>query len=346
MAVDAGKTVEETRSLLAELFDASSSERVAFTLNCTDALNMAIKGVLRPGDHAITSLLEHNSIMRPLKRMEHEAKIELSQLPLSSDGYIDPSDIRQLLKPNTRLLALTHASNVLGTVQPIAEVGKICHEHDVLLLVDAAQTAGILPISLKRMHIDLLALPGHKALFGPPGTGALILGDRAEPKAFREGGTGVNSEHPVQPTELPVRLEAGTPNTLGIAGFKAGLKFIRQESLEAIASHEQKLTKHFINGLQGIKGIRVLGPAVHRERVATVSLSLAAHTPAQLSATLDREYNIAIRPGLHCAPYVHRHLGTIPGGTARFSFGYFNTIDEIDYCINALQRIAIGHFDL
>jgi len=320
MAVNAGNTVEETRGLLAAFFDADSPDRVAFALNCTDALNMAIKGVVVPGDHVIASSLEHNSIMRPLKRMEAEGTIQLTQLPISEEGCTDPEDVKRNIRPNTRLVALTHASNVLGTVQPIGDVGKICRDHGVLYLVDGAQTAGILPISMKRMHIDLLAVPGHKALLGPPGTGALISGKRAEPIAFREGGTGTNSEYPVQPTEMPTRLEAGTPNTLGIAGLKAGLEFISKRTLDAIALHEHGLVERFLHGLREIKRVRIYGSSDKNGRVATVSVSFIDKKPGLVARELDEKFNIAIRPGLHCAPYAHAAIGTLSQGTARFPF--------------------------
>jgi cysteine desulfurase / selenocysteine lyase len=340
MAIEAGRTVEETRQLLASFFDADESESVAFTYNCTDALNIGIKGCIRSGDHVITTSIEHNSIMRPLKQMEKIGIITLTQLPVSAEGYFDPDEVSKAMTSKTRLVALSHASNVLGTVQPIEEAGRICRERGALLLVDVAQTAGILPVSMKKFEIDLLAMPGHKALFGPPGTGALIVGKRAEIVAFREGGTGVNSEHPTHPPEMPTRLEAGTPNTIGIAALKAGLEFIIKETPQAIAAHEQALLKQFIEGIGDTPGIKLYGGKETDRRVATVSLGIDGATPADIAATLDSKFNIAIRPGLHCAPYIHRQLGTAPHGTVRVSMGYFNTKDDVDYCLTALRQLA------
>ncbi len=340
MAIEAGRTVEETRKLLSSFFDAEQSESVVFTYNCTDALNIGIKGCISPGDHVISTAIEHNSIMRPLRSMEKSGTITLTQLPVSMDGYLDPDDVRKAMTPRTRLVALSHASNVLGTVQPIKEAGRICREHGALLLVDVAQTAGILPVSMKNLEIDLLAMPGHKALFGPPGTGVLIVGKRAEISAFREGGTGVNSEHPTHPLEMPTRLEAGTPNTIGIAGLKAGLEFIIKETPEAIASHEQALLARFIDGVEDIPGIRLFGGNKTDRRVATASLNIEGASPLRIASALDSKFNIAVRPGLHCAPYVHRQLGTAPQGTVRVSMGYFNTADDVDFCLTALRQLA------
>ena len=340
MAIEAGRTVEDTRKLLASFFDADAPESVAFTYNCTDALNIGIKGCIRPGDHVIATAIEHNSIMRPLRNMEKTGMITLTQLPVSADGYLDPDDVRKAMTPRTRLVALSHASNVLGTVQPIREAGLICREHDALLLVDAAQTAGILPVSMRKLNIDLLAMPGHKALFGPPGTGALIVGKRAEIAAFREGGTGVNSELPTHPPEMPTRLEAGTPNTIGIAALKAGIEFIVKETPEAIAAHEQALLARFLDGVADIPSVRLYGGKKADRRVATASVNIDGATPSHIAAALDSGFNIAIRPGLHCAPYIHRNLGTSPHGTVRVSMGYFNTNDDVDSCLTALRQLA------
>jgi cysteine desulfurase / selenocysteine lyase len=340
MAIDADRTVEEARALLASFFGAEKPESVVFTYNCTDSLNIAIKGCVRPGDHVITTVIEHNSIMRPLRQMEKDGAITLSQLPVSEDGYLDPDDLQKAMTPQTRFVALSHASNVIGTVQPIKEAGLICRKHNALLLVDVAQTAGILPISMKDFNIDLLAMPGHKSLFGPPGTGVLIVGQRAEVSAFREGGTGVNSEHPTHPPEMPTRLEAGTPNTIGIAALKAGLEFIVKETPEAIAAHEQRLLSRFIEGIGDIPGIRIHGSRDITRRVATASISIEGTSPLQAAAALDDKFNIATRPGLHCAPYIHRQIGTAPLGTVRISMGYFNTNDDVDYCLTALKGLA------
>src|SRR6201997_1078712 len=238
MALAAERTLDDCRHLLNQFFHGEGPERFVFTLNCTDALNMAFKGVLAEGDHVITSDLEHNSVSRPLRKMELDGRISLTRVKADSGGTIDPDDIRQAITPRTRLIALTHASNVLGTIQPIAAVGKLAREHDLLYVVDAAQTAGVVPIDVRAMKIDLLAFPGHKSLLGPTGTGALYVGPRAPVRAWREGGTGGDSSSETQPREFPYFLEGGTPNVLGVAGLAAGVKYVQEQGLEKIHRHE------------------------------------------------------------------------------------------------------------
>jgi cysteine desulfurase / selenocysteine lyase len=340
MALAAERALDDARHLLNQFFHGEGPERFVFTLNCTDALNMAFKGVLSDGDHVITSDLEHNSVSRPLRALELAGRITLTRLRADAGGTLDPDAVRQAVTPRTRLVALTHASNVLGTVQPVAEFGSIARERDLLFLVDAAQTAGVVPIDVQALHIDLLAFPGHKSLLGPTGTGALYVGPRAKVRAWREGGTGGDSSSETQPREFPYFLEGGTPNVLGVAGLAAGVKYVVEQGLEKIHAHEVALTERLWRRLDEIGGYEVFG---HRDmglRVGTVSFHSAALPAAEIGGILDQAFEVAVRPGLHCAPYIHRALGTFPDGTVRVSPGPFNTNDDIDQLAQALREIV------
>jgi cysteine desulfurase / selenocysteine lyase len=339
MALAAEQALDDARHLLNQFFHGEGPERFVFTLNGTDALNMAIKGVLAEGDHVITTDLEHNSVSRPLRKLELDGRITLTRLRADGGGTVDPDDFRKAITPRTRLIALTHASNVLGTVQPVAEVGRLARERGLLFLVDAAQTAGVVPIDLRALPIDLLAFPGHKSLLGPTGTGALYVGPRATLRAWREGGTGGDSSSETQPTELPYFLEGGTPNVLGVAGLAAGIKHVQAEGLEKIRAHEVKLTERLWRRLDEMGGYEVLGHRDLTRRVGTLSFRSAALPAAELGGILDQAFDIAVRPGLHCAPYIHRSLGTAPEGTVRVSTGPFNTEQDIDRLAEALAEI-------
>src|SRR5438477_4232528 len=259
MALAAERALDDARHLLNQFFHGEGPERFVFTLNCTDALNMAFKGVLREGDHVVTTNLEHNSVSRPLRAMELAGRIGVTRVPADGGGTVDPEAIRRALTPMTRLTAVTHASNVLGTVQPVSEIGKIARAHDVLLVVDAAQTAGVVPIDVQAMHIDLLAFPGHKSLFGPTGTGALYVGPRARVGAWREGGTGGDSSSETQPRDYPYFLEGGTPNVLGVAGLAAGIRYVMERGLDQIHRHEVELVERLWKRLDEIGGYEVFG---------------------------------------------------------------------------------------
>jgi selenocysteine lyase/cysteine desulfurase len=265
----------------------------------------------------------------------------LTRIRADGGGTIDPDDARKAITPRTRLVALTHASNVLGTVQPVAEVGRLAREHDVTFLVDAAQTAGVLAIDVQAMHIDLLAFPGHKSLLGPTGTGALYVGPRARLRAWREGGTGGDSSSETQPRELPYYLEGGTPNVLGVAGLAAGVKYVLDQGLEAIHRHEVELVARLHQQLEALDGCRVFGHGQWSRRVGTVSFRCEALAAADLGAILDSAFDVAVRPGLHCAPYIHRSLGTFPEGTVRVSPGLFNTLEHIDQLAAALAEVLV-----
>jgi cysteine desulfurase family protein len=340
MALAAERALDDTRHLLNQFFHGEGPERFVFTLNCTDALNMAFKGVLADGDHVITSDLEHNSVSRPLRALELAGRITPTRLHADAGGTLDPDAVRRAITPRTRLVALTHASNVLGTVQPAAEFGRIAREHDLLFLVDAAQTAGVVPIDVQALHIDLLAFPGHKSLLGPTGTGALYVGPRAKVRAWREGGTGGDSSSETQPREFPYFLEGGTPNVLGVAGLAEGLKYVVEQGLEKIHAHEAALTERLWQRLEEIGGYEVFGHRDMARRVGTLSFRSEALPAAEIGGILDQAFEVAVRPGLHCAPYIHRSLGTFPDGTVRVSPGPFNTNDDIDQLAQALAEIA------
>ena len=345
MAMEAERMLDDTRHALNRFFKGEAPERWVFTLNCTDALNIAIKGTVKPGDHVITTDLEHNSISRPLRRLEKDGVIQLTRL-VSDAGYIDPEDVRKALRPNTKLVALTHASNVLGTVQPVAAIAAIVREADALFLVDAAQTAGIVPIDLSGLAIDLLAFPGHKALYGPTGTGSLYVGPRANPSPWREGGTGGDSKTEIQPSMLPYVLEGGTPNVLGVAGLNAGVAWVAERGVETNRLHEVSLLQRVVDWAEGSSdGWKVAGrwePATHVGALSLIGPDPDVFHPQDLAASLDSSFDIAIRPGLHCSPYMHRTLGTFPDGTIRLSPGPFNTIADIDAFIHALTEITAG----
>ena len=271
MALTSERVLEDTRHLLNQLFEGDGPERFIYTLNATDALNMAFKGVLEDGDHVITTDLEHNSVSRPLRALELAGRIKLTRIRANEAGVIDPEDVRQAINSKTHMIALTHASNVLGTVQPITEVGKIARERDLLFLVDAAQSAGVIPVSIRSMAIDLLAFPGHKSLLGPTGTGALYVGSRAKLKPWREGGTGGDSSSETQPTDYPFYLEGGTPNVLGIAGLAAGIQFVMERGLQAIEQHEVELTERLARRLKELSSYELFGVSPDVRRVGTLS---------------------------------------------------------------------------
>ncbi len=341
MALAAEHILDEGRHLLNQFFHGKEPERFVFTLNCTDALNMAFKGVLAEGDHVITSNLEHNSVSRPLRAMELAGRITLTRLTADGGGTLDPDDVRKAITNKTRLIALTHASNVLGTVQPLAEIGRIAREHDLLFLVDAAQTAGVLPLDIQEMNVDLLAAPGHKSLLGPTGTGFLYVGPRAKVSAWREGGTGGDSSSETQPREYPYFLEGGTPNVLGVAGLVEGIRYVQREGMDKIHRHEVELVERLWRKLDELKCYEVFGHRHHDRRVGTLSFRSESLPAAELGGILDQAFDIAVRPGLHCAPYIHKALHTAPEGTVRISPGPFNTAEEIDTLASALAEIAL-----
>jgi cysteine desulfurase/selenocysteine lyase len=340
MALAAEHALDDARHRLNQFFTGKGPERFIFTLNGTDALNIAFKGTLTAGDHVITTDLEHNSVSRPLRALELDGVITLTRIPADGSGTVDPDAVRQAVTPRTKLIALTHASNVLGTVQPVAEIGRVAREHDCLFLVDAAQTAGVLPIDVQALNIDLLACPGHKSLLGPTGTGVLYAGPRAKLRPWREGGTGGDSASETQPRELPYYLEGGTPNVLGVAGLVAGLQYVDGRGLADIHAHETALVERLWRRLDELPSFEVFGHRHHGRRVGTLSFRCEMLPAAELGGILDQSFDVAVRPGLHCAPYVHKALGTFPDGLVRVSPGPFSTEADIDRLAEALKEIT------
>jgi cysteine desulfurase family protein len=342
LAIEAARIIYETREALAELFGLEDPQRVILTKNVTEALNLVLYGFLKPGDHVITSSMEHNSVMRPLRDLEKKG-VEVTQIRASEKGEIDPQDVLKSIRKNTKLIVLVHLSNVTGTIMPVEEVLKIGKDHGIPLLLDAAQSAGTIPLNLKELPVDLLAFTGHKGLFGPQGTGGLIINtegleEKIEP--LMRGGTGSKSEEEEQPEFLPDKYESGTPNTPGIAGLGEGVRFILKEGIERIREKKEKLTLKLIEGLKEIKGVKLYGPLDPKKQIGIVSFNLEGKSPSEVSHLLDEKYNILSRPGLHCAPSAHKSIGTFPFGTVRFSVGYFNTEEEIEYAIRAVRDLV------
>ncbi|MCR4292430.1 MAG: aminotransferase class V-fold PLP-dependent enzyme [Candidatus Kuenenia sp.] len=340
MAVTVEREIENTRKIIADFLAIKDPNRFVFTFNATDAINMGIKGLLKTGDHAITSYLEHNAISRALNGLAQDNKITVTKVENSSDGFINPDDVKNAITPKTRLIVLTHATNVLGTIQPIKEIGLIAKEREIVFMVDAAQTTGVCEIDVNECNIDMLAFTGHKAPFGPTGTGGLYVHERIKLRPWREGGTGFEPASLTQPEEMPFRLESGTPNTVGIVGLKAGIEYVISKGTHTIRAHEQKLIQKIINALQNDERFILYGTKDVSRKVGILSINIKGYTAAEAGAILDQSFTIAVRPGLHCAPFVHQQMGTYPDGTIRISPGFFNTEEEIDILISALNDIA------
>lgn len=334
----AARVIFEARELAARLFSVEDSSRIAFTANVTQALNLALLGLLGPGDHVLTTGLEHNAVMRPLRWLAEKRSIEITVVDCPGGGPANPADFARLKTARTRLAVVNHASNVTGAIQPLAEIKAALG--DVPMMVDAAQSAGVLPISAAATGADVLAFTGHKALYGPTGTGGLWISPGLEIEPVFRGGTGSRSEHETQPDFMPDRLEAGTPNTIGLAGLAAGLDFVLTTGVDIIREQEKRLTDRFLQGLAGVPGLTVYGPPDADSRVAVVSLNLDGWSPSDLARSLEHDFGLLTRAGLHCAPQAHRTIGTFPRGAVRFSFGFFNTPKEIDAALKALTRLA------
>ena len=335
----AADSITEARTALAQLFHISDPARVIFTLNATDALNLAIQGMLKPGDHVITSRMEHNAVTRPLAYME-DAGVRVTKVETDPVSGADPEAVREAICPETRLVIMSHASNVTGALNPIEEIGAVCRENGVPFLVDASQSAGAIPIDVVKMNIDLLAFPGHKSLLGPTGTGALYVSESVCPRPFRSGGTGVFSEVRLQPEQLPYYYEAGTLNTVGISGLCAGAHYILERSVNNIYIEEQRMLQGLVDGLCSIPKVTVYGPHT-APRAAAVSFNIDGMDCADVAMILETYYNISVRSGLQCAPDTHRMLGTFDlGGTVRVSPGLFSTQEEIETFLTAVREIS------
>ena len=330
--------IYETREKICKLINGTEVLNVIFTFNATDSLNLAIKGVLEEGDHVITTSMEHNSVLRPLNKLRKDGKIELSIVYADDKGYIDPQKISEALTPNTKMIVTTHMSNVFGTIVDIKAIGDFCKENNILYLVDASQSIGVLDIDVQEMNIDLLAFPGHKALFGPMGTGALYIKEGIIVKPLKEGGTGSYSHSIDQPDLYPDSLESGTPNGVGIIALGKGIDFINEVGLENIRNHEMSLKNHFIELLKDNEDVILYGTLDDRQG-AVVSLNVKDMDSSEISYILSDEFDIYTRPGFHCAPLAHKTMGTEELGAIRFSFGYYNTLEEIDKTVEALLNI-------
>lgn len=342
LSLAAGRIVYEAREAVAELFGLSDPERVIFTANATHAINLVLSGLLRTGDRVVTTGMEHNAVMRPLRAWEGRG-VELDVIPCFSDGTLDLTTAERAITPGTRLVVANHASNVVGTVAPIVELAQLAHRVGALLLVDAAQSAGVLPIDVSAMNIDFLAFTGHKGLQGPPGTGGLVIHDAVDTAEFEpliRGGTGSGSAEETQPRWLPDKYESGTPNGVGIAGLAAGVRWIGQRGLAVVRDHDRAMTRALIEGLSGIAGVRVHGPLDTDRRLANVSFTVPGRHVSDIGLRLDEEFDILCRVGLHCAPAAHRSLGTFPAGTVRLAAGTATTLREIHAAVAAVQQIV------
>lgn len=340
-ALDAARTIHACRAKLARLLGCPRADHVCFTPNSTAALNTVICGVVRPGDHVVTTVLEHNSVLRPLNRLAAEQGVTVEHAGCDTNGVLDYDELERLVTPGTRAVVVTHASNVTGNAVDIARVAAIAHAAGALVIVDASQSAGTAHIDMQAMGLDIVCFTGHKGLMGPQGTGGLAVAEGIDVAPWAMGGTGVHSFDPLQPLEWPTRLEAGTLNGHGIAGFSAGLDFIEaQGGVEAIAAHERALADRFLSGVREISGIKLYGAFDQPTRSAIVSLNVGDIDSAEISDALMQGWGIATRPGAHCAPLMHRALGTERQGVVRFSFGYFNTTEEVDTAIDALCDLA------
>jgi cysteine desulfurase family protein len=340
LCLESGAEVENTRKLLTAFFNGSDPNRLCFGYNSTDALNLIVFGMLRSGDHAISTFVEHNSVLRPLSHIA-QMGVEVDYVPFDAQGFVDPDDIRKRFRPNTRLVILNHASNVIGTVQPIGEIGRYCRAAGIPFAIDASQSAGKIPIDMEAQCLDVVAFTGHKSLLGPTGTGGLYVREGIEIRHTRAGGTGVRSAERMHLDEYPYRLEYGTPNTMGIAGLHAGLKWILERGMSSIHEHEMKLTTALRDGLSSIPGVSVYCAKDLTDHISVLAFNVQGMDAADVGTMLDVDYDVLCRTGLHCAPLVHQQLGTDKiRGSVRFGVGPFNTQEQIQTAIDAVSEIA------
>lgn len=339
-ALGAARIIHNTRVALAQLFQVENPARIAFTSNATESLNTAIKGILKPGDHVITTMLEHNSVLRPLYDMESKG-VELTILKSDEIGNIDYTEIEKTIQENTKAIVCTHGSNLTGNIIDITRIGKIAKEYQLLFVVDASQTAGVFDIDVQAMRIDILCFTGHKSLLGPQGTGGIYVREGVDIVSLKAGGSGVDTYNHEHPKEMPTLLEAGTLNGHGIAGLGAGVLFVNELGVNKIRAFEQKLMRRFYEGVRRIENVKIYGDFTQEQRAPIVTLNIADYDSSEVSDELLMEYGISTRPGAHCAPLMHEALGTVKQGAVRFSFSYFNTIEEVDQAIEAVQNLSI-----
>ena len=343
LCMETGQLVDDTRKLLTRFFNGTDPDRLVFAYNSTDALNLALFGMLSPGDHAITTTIEHNSVLRPLHHLSQHYGVEVEHVPFDAGGFVEPDAVAARFKPTTRLVAINHASNVIGTVQPIAEIGRRCRERGIRLVVDASQTAGKIPIDVQAMNVDVLAFTGHKSLMGPTGIGGLYVQEGVEIRHTRAGGTGVRSAQRSHLDEYPWRLEYGTPNVMGIAGIHAGVGWIEKTGLAVIEAHEMRLMRRLVDGLREIPGVSLYCQDDLTGHIGVMAFNVDGFEAGNTGTILDVDYNVACRTGLHCAPMVHEQLGLDKlHGAVRFGIGPFNTDEHIETAIAAVREIAVA----
>lgn len=342
LGIDASRVVAAAREKLAGLLGVADSSRVIFTLNCTEALNLALKGILKQGDHVVTTGMEHNSVMRPLSAMQEERGVTVTRAAVTEEGITRPEEMEKCIRPATALIVMTHASNVTGAIQPVEACGRIARKRGILFLVDAAQTVGCMPFDLSRMPIDLLAFSGHKGLMGPQGVGGLYLRASVDLAPLKQGGTGSASSEETQPDMLPDKYESGTPNTPGIAGLSAALDFIAATTVAKIRAHVCHVGEAMLDGLRAIGGVTVYGSTRMEDNAGVFSFNISARDPAEIAAELENHYGIMTRVGLHCAPSAHRTIGTFPQGAIRASIGFYTAEAEIAYFLRSLEEIRRG----
>ena len=338
-AMQSDYIVYECRKLIGKLFNFNNPKKVIFTSNVTDSLNIAMRGILKENDHVITSSLEHNAVWRCLKTLERDINIKIDTVECSKDGITNPQDIKKYIKKDTALIVFTQASNVLGTIQPIREIGAIAREHNIPFLVDSAQSAGAMKIDVKEDNIDILAFTGHKSLLGPMGTGGLIINTDIDIKPLKAGGTGGDSAYEYQPDYYPNHLETGTSNVSGIAGLREAIKFLNKEGIENIHNKEKELTKYALEKLETVKDIEIYGPKDCEKMLSVISFNIKDKRPEDVGSILDQKYDIMLRAGLHCAPTAHSVIGTKERGTLRIGLGYFNEKEDIDKLVEALNNL-------
>ena len=338
-AMESDYIVYECRKLIGKLFNFDNPKKVIFTSNVTDSLNIAMRGILKENDHVITSSLEHNAVWRCLKTLERDINIKIDTVECSKDGITNQQDIKKYIKKDTALIVFTQASNVLGTIQPIREIGAIAREHNIPFLVDSAQSAGAMKIDVKEENIDILAFTGHKSLLGPMGTGGLIINTDIDIKPLKAGGTGGDSAYEYQPDYYPNHLETGTSNVSGIAGLREAIKFLNKEGIENIHNKEKELTKYALEKLETVKDIEIYGPKDCEKMLSVISFNIKYKRPEDVGSILDQKYDIMLRAGLHCAPTAHSVIGTKERGTLRVGLGYFNEKEDIDKLVEALNNL-------
>lgn len=342
LSIETGNVIEQARQALTTMFGGDNPNHLIFSLNSTDALNLAINGLLKDGDHVVTTTVEHNAVIRPLHHFEKYQGGEVDYVEFNEAGFVEPKAIEAAIRPNTRMVIVNHASNVIGTVQPVAEIGRICREKGVLFIVDGSQTAGKVPINVKAMNIDVFAFTGHKSLLGPTGIGGLYVGEGVDIAHSRAGGTGVKSAQLHHLYEYPYRLEYGTPNLVGIAGLLAGVRWLEKQSMDEVHHREMALVKRFVDAMQKVESVKLYHQDDLTNHIGVVSFNVVGFEAVNVGTILDGDYNIACRTGLQCAPFVHKQLGTDQiGGTVRLGVGPFNTEEHIDAAIDAVTEIAL-----